>query len=790
MKQKVRNRKRWLGILIALAVVLTSTGILTPVTKVAASGYDPASAAAYARQWGGSRRNPAYNDYTGSGGDCMNFVSQCLRAGGLELGGDWQPYTSSWVGVPSFVRAMQARGYQVIENPTADQIYPGNPVIYEWKGKNYWGHATICIGYNSNGVPIVTGHTRDIDERVWNYGAGSANKMCTILINRGGVSSDTPVYLGDNFYAYIRSNLAEKPLTNDSRNVSIRSYGDSREAIKRQIWNFVRQSDGSYIIYSCLDGNVLEVEGAGTGSGANVQTLGYWGHPAQRWFVYGSYGNYRLRAQCTECVLDVANSGKEDGTNIQMCAYNGYQAQSFSIDQVNAFIILPDNPANMGDDFYAYIYSNLASKVLTNDSSNVSIRSKGNCDNIRRQIWHFVRRSDGAYVIYNCLDGNVLDVQGAGTVSGINVQTYGYWGHPAQHWYLYGNTGTCQLQSQCSECILDIANSEQGEGSNVQMCRSNGNKAQLFSIEKTANPDAPAPNPPAPSVVKVSKITLNKTSAGLVKGKTLQLSATVSPTNASNKTVSWRSSNKAVATVTSGGKVTAKAAGTATITCTAKDGSGKKATCRVTVTNPAPTVVKVTGIKLNKTGATLVKGDALTLKATVTPTNASNRAVTWKSSNTRIATVSGTGKVTAKAVGTVTITCTAKDGSGKKATCKITVRNYTKTEAYVARIYTKALGRNPEIAGLKYWTAEINARRKTPVQVAEQFFFAPEFTNKKLNNTAYVKVLYRTFMGREADRGGLNYWVGRLNRGESRKSVLEAFAGCPEFRKIVKSFGL
>ena len=85
---------------------------------------------------------------------------------------------------------------------------------------------------------------------------------------------------------------------------------------------------------------------------------------------------------------------------------------------------------------------------------------------------------------------------------------------------------------------------------------------------------------------------------------------------------------------------------------------------------------------------------------------------------------------------------------------------------------------------------EINAKRKTPVEVAELFFFAPEFTNKKLNNTAYVKVLYRTFMGREADQGGLNYWIGRLNKGESRKSVLEAFAGCPEFKQIVKSFGL
>ena len=287
--------------------------------------------------------------------------------------------------------------------------------------------------------------------------------------------------------------------------------------------------------------------------------------------------------------------------------------------------------------------------------------------------------------------------------------------------------------------------------------------------------------------VKVTRITLNKANASIEKGKTLQLKATVTPTNATTKAVTWKSSNTKIATVSSTGKVTAKATGTVTITCTAKDGSGKKATCKITVIKPT---VKATKITINKTKATLVKGEKISLKATVTPTNATNKAVTWKSSNTKIATVSSTGKVTAKATGTVTITCTAKDGSGKKATCKITVRNYTKTESYVARIYTKALGRNPEIGGLKYWTGEINAKRKTPVQVAEAFFFAPEFTNKKLNNTAYVRVLYQTFMGRKADQGGLNYWVARLNKGESRKSVLEAFAGCPEFQKIVKSFGL
>ena len=288
-----------------------------------------------------------------------------------------------------------------------------------------------------------------------------------------------------------------------------------------------------------------------------------------------------------------------------------------------------------------------------------------------------------------------------------------------------------------------------------------------------------------PSEIKVNKITLNKTTASVTKGKTLQLTATVAPGNATKKEVKWSTSNKNVAMVSTSGLVTAKSAGTATITCTTQDGSGVKATCKITVKNP---VVKVTKVTLNKTTATLAPKETLTLKATVTPTNATNKAVTWKSSNTKIATVSSSGKVTAKAAGTVTITCRAKDGSGKKATCKITV--YTNTEAYVARIYTKALGRAAEPAGLKYWVGEIKAKRKTPVEVAELFFFAPEFTNKKLNNTAYVKVLYRTFMGREADQGGLNYWIGRLNKGESRKSVLEAFAGCPEFKQIVKSFGL
>ncbi len=175
---------------------------------------------------------------------------------------------------------------------------------------------------------------------------------------------------------------------------------------------------------------------------------------------------------------------------------------------------------------------------------------------------------------------------------------------------------------------------------------------------------------------------------------------------------------------------------------------------------------------------------------TVVLSNAANKVVTWKSSNTKVATVNSRGKVTAKSPGAATITCTAKDGSGKKATCKITVRKYTEIEEYVSRLYTRALGREAEPAGMKYWVQEIRSKRRTPVQVAECFFFVPEFTDKKLNNTEFVKTLYRAFMGREYDKPGLDYWVARLDRGESRKTIVKTFAGCEEFQKIIRGFGL
>ena len=176
-----------------------------------------------------------------------------------------------------------------------------------------------------------------------------------------------------------------------------------------------------------------------------------------------------------------------------------------------------------------------------------------------------------------------------------------------------------------------------------------------------------------PTVVKVSKLALNQTSVSLTKkGQTYQLKATASPSNATNKSVTWQSSNTKVVTVNSSGNLTAVGNGSATITATAKDGSKKTATCKVTV--KIPTVVKVNSVSLNYTDVRLSsKGQTLQLTATVSPSNAANKSVKWTSSNTKVATVSSSGKVTAVANGNTIITATAADGSGKKDICAVTV---------------------------------------------------------------------------------------------------------------------
>ena len=169
------------------------------------------------------------------------------------------------------------------------------------------------------------------------------------------------------------------------------------------------------------------------------------------------------------------------------------------------------------------------------------------------------------------------------------------------------------------------------------------------------------------SDIKVTGIKLSNSSLTMNLGTTKTVTATVKPDNASNKTVTWKSDNTSVATVDANGKITAKNEGTATITATTKDG-GHKATCVVTVNR-----VKVTGVFLSASTATMYVGDTKTITATIAPSNATNKNVTWKSDNTSVATVTSSGKITAVKAGTAKIVVTTEDGSYNK-TVDVTVK--------------------------------------------------------------------------------------------------------------------
>ena len=179
-----------------------------------------------------------------------------------------------------------------------------------------------------------------------------------------------------------------------------------------------------------------------------------------------------------------------------------------------------------------------------------------------------------------------------------------------------------------------------------------------------------------PAVIKVSRIRISGPSQKIAEGKKVKLTAQVSPSNAADKGVIWKTSNKKVATVNSKGVVTMqkKSGGkSVTITATARDGSNVKATYKITSMKGKVTKVTIPGKKTR----TVKAGKKLKLTAKVKAQKNANKKLKWTSSNTKYAKVSSSGKVTTKKAGrgkSVKITAAATDGSGKKYTVKIKIK--------------------------------------------------------------------------------------------------------------------
>lgn len=166
---------------------------------------------------------------------------------------------------------------------------------------------------------------------------------------------------------------------------------------------------------------------------------------------------------------------------------------------------------------------------------------------------------------------------------------------------------------------------------------------------------------PAPA----ESIALNKTEAELTVGETETLTVTFAPEYTTDKSLTWTSSDESVATVSEGGTVSAVKAGTATITATTTN--GKTAECVVTVVQPAESIV------LDKSEAELHVGETLTLVATVSPDDTTDKGLAWTSSDESVALVSAEGEIEAVALGTATITVRTTDGSGLSAECVVEV---------------------------------------------------------------------------------------------------------------------
>ncbi len=175
-------------------------------------------------------------------------------------------------------------------------------------------------------------------------------------------------------------------------------------------------------------------------------------------------------------------------------------------------------------------------------------------------------------------------------------------------------------------------------------------------------------NEPQPTLVQ--SIAVSGVPASVKVGDTFTLSAAVAPDNANNKAIAWSTSDANKATVdASTGAVTVKGTGDVTITATAQDGSGVTGSCAF---NAAAATVAVQSVAVSPATVSLEPGKTASVGAVITPSNATNTAVTWSSSNTGVATVDGSGKITAVAVGKATITATTADG-GKTSTCEVTV---------------------------------------------------------------------------------------------------------------------
>ncbi len=340
--------------------------------------------------------------------------------------------------------------------------------------------------------------------------------------------------------------------------------------------------NGWYVISNAYPKMCLDVQGGSGKSGTNVNLYHYNGTDAQKWRFYSAgNGYYSIMNKCGN-YLDVSGGAAKNDTNVQVYEKNGTDAQKWKLVKTESQYV---NIANSLYSLYSKVGNNFVLDISgagTADGTNIQIY-QGN-DSIA-QKFKIQAAADGWYIISNPLSGKCLDVQGGVAKSGVNVQLHTFNGTDAQKWrFCTAGDGDYFVIKNKLGFYLDVDGAKAQNGTNVLVFTKNGSNAQKWRLRETST-----------IIVNPSTFTLD----GIGKTKNLSVSYEPDHTFAANKTIQWSSSNTKVATVSNG---TVKAVGAGTATITAKTYNGKTYSVIVTVKagtwSVSNSILKVNGVSM------------------------------------------------------------------------------------------------------------------------------------------------------------------------------------------------
>lgn len=472
----------------SMIFLLLAASLLFCVEGASADSYNADTAVSYARQYALSY-NSAYNSYKGKGGDCANFVSQCLFAGGLSTDATWKPYTTAWNGANAlriYLRDNKKYTCYAKGNISLSNISIGDLLWEVGSDGTGFGHVTIVTSVSASGVTIC-GHTNDRKDTTYSTSYINSNVVYHVKIGntppatpRGSEMTsgyDRVLPDGD----YIIASAADPRyyldiIGNDmpaaiETNVNL-WYSDDGNIGDFDAWT-IKYEDGFYRISQYGYARSLDVYWADTLQGQNVQVCDNNTSSAQKWAICRNERNfYRIQAKCSGYALDINGGTIAEGTNVQQWSVNDSNAQSW--------VFIPYKPAQPVQEGRYALRSGMDWNMALDVSGDYTEGEPHDDvpENLNVQIWNadeqplpdrfdIIKLDNGYYKFRHAPTGKCLDVSDGVAVNGSNVAIHTDNGSLAQQWAIIPNGDGYEIISRCSGFALYVAGDYAVTGTNV-----------------------------------------------------------------------------------------------------------------------------------------------------------------------------------------------------------------------------------------------------------------------------------------------------------------------------------